>query len=83
MAKVWSWRWPTTILAQGGPGIPEHLGSRIFEPVVTTKRARGGTSLGLSISKSIVEGYGGTIALTSVVGEGATFRIWLPNAPHE
>lgn len=61
-----------------GPGIPEHLGSRIFEPFVTTKRARGGTGLGLSISKSIVEGYNGTIGVTSVPGEGATFRIWLP-----
>jgi two-component system NtrC family sensor kinase len=55
----------------------------VFEPFVTTKRARGGTGLGLSISKSIVEGYGGTIAATSEPGQGATFTLWLPQAPPE
>lgn len=71
------------VVADNGPGVPEKLGARIFEPFVTTKRARGGTGLGLSISKSIVEGYGGTITLDSVRGHGATFRVWLPEAPHE
>ncbi len=65
-------------VADNGPGIPPHLGPRIFEPFVTTKRARGGTGLGLSISKSIVEGYSGTIDVDSKPGEGAAFRIWLP-----
>jgi two-component system sensor kinase FixL len=66
-----------------GPGIPSLLGERIFEPFVTTKRARGGTGLGLSISRSIVEGYGGTIRVDSTPGQGATFRVWLPQAPAE
>lgn len=66
-----------------GPGLPDKLGARVFEPFVTTKRARGGTGLGLSISKSIVEGYGGRIAVESVPGAGATFRIWLPVAAAE
>ncbi|MCU0863979.1 MAG: PAS domain S-box protein [Planctomycetes bacterium] len=66
-----------------GPGIPGQLGERIFEPFVTTKRARGGTGLGLSISRSIVEGYGGTIRVDSAPGQGATFRVWLPQAPAE
>jgi PAS domain S-box-containing protein len=66
-----------------GPGLPSQLGRRVFEPFVTTKRARGGTGLGLSISKSIVEGYGGTIAATSEPGQGATFTLWLPQAPPE
>ena len=48
------------------------------EPFVTTKRARGGTGLGLSISKSIVEGYAGSIDVRSKPGEGAEFRVWLP-----
>lgn len=65
-------------VADNGPGIPPHLGARIFEPFVTTKRARGGTGLGLSISKSIVEGYQGTIDVQSAPGQGATFRVWLP-----
>lgn len=66
-----------------GPGVPEQLGTRIFEPFVTTKRARGGTGLGLSISKGIVEGYGGTLTLQSTPGQGAEFRVWLPIAPAE
>ena len=66
-----------------GPGIPASLGHRIFEPFVTTKRARGGTGLGLSISKSIVEGYGGTIGVESTPGHGATFCVWLPQSPGE
>ncbi len=70
-------------VADNGPGTPPALGTRIFEPFVTTKRARGGTGLGLSISKSIVEGYGGTIELQSAPGEGAKFRVWLPLAPLE
>jgi PAS domain S-box-containing protein len=65
-------------VTDNGPGIPAQLGARIFEPFVTTKRARGGTGLGLSISKSIVEGYSGTIEVQSKVGEGSTFRVWLP-----
>jgi two-component system sensor kinase FixL len=65
-----------------GPGIPPELGDRVFEPFVTTKRARGGTGLGLSISRSIVESYGGRITATSSPGQGATFRVVLPPAPH-
>lgn len=67
-------------IADNGPGIPESLGVRIFEPFVTTKRARGGTGLGLSVSKSIVEGYSGTLSTEKTPGGGATFRIWLPRA---
>ncbi len=67
-------------VVDNGPGIPESLGERIFEPFVTTKRARGGTGLGLSVSRSIVEGYHGTLTVVSAPGHGATFRIRLPCA---
>ncbi|MCA8950502.1 MAG: PAS domain S-box protein [Planctomycetes bacterium] len=63
-----------------GPGIPAGLGPRIFEPFVTTKRARGGTGLGLSISRSIVEGYGGRLEVESAAGHGARFCVVLPIA---
>ena len=66
-----------------GAYTPPHLGMRVFEPFVTTKRARGGTGLGLSISKSIVEGYGGTLRVDSEPGQGASFHVWLPLAPSE
>ncbi|MBL9080043.1 MAG: PAS domain S-box protein [Planctomycetes bacterium] len=71
-------------VTDNGPGIPPQLGERVFEPFVTTKRARGGTGLGLSISRSIVEGFGGTLRLRSEPGRGATFDVELPLAsPHD
>ncbi len=65
-----------------GPGVPPELVNRVFQPFVTTKRARGGTGLGLSVGKSIVESCGGTIELRPSPG-GAEFRVWLPLAAGE
>jgi signal transduction histidine kinase len=70
-------------VSDNGPGIDPVVRDRIFEPFVTTKRARGGTGLGLSISRSIIEGYGGTIRVDSEPGSGAAFVVWLPLAPNE
>ncbi len=63
-----------------GPGVPAELRARIFMPFVTTKRARGGTGLGLSVSRTIISNFGGTIELESVPGEFAEFSIVLPIA---
>ncbi len=61
-----------------GSGIaPENLG-KLFDPFFTTKRIGVGSGLGLSISKGIVEGYGGTIEVESKVGTGTCFTIRLP-----
>lgn len=59
-----------------GPGIPEALGERLFEPFVTTKAS--GSGLGLAIAHSTVERHGGTIEVRSQPGQGATFSILLP-----
>jgi len=61
-----------------GHGIPAEIRDRLFQPLVTTKSARGGTGLGLAISQRIVENYGGEINVESVPGGGATFRVRLP-----
>jgi len=69
-------------IADTGSGIPpEHL-SRLFEPFFSTKGNRG-TGLGLAIAWGIVEQHGGTITVTSTVGEGTTFAIRLPLAKQE
>jgi signal transduction histidine kinase/DNA-binding NarL/FixJ family response regulator len=59
-----------------GPGIPEHLWKKIFDPLFTTRQI--GTGLGLTSCKSIVERHGGTITFTSKIGAGTSFFIRLP-----
>jgi signal transduction histidine kinase len=59
-----------------GPGIPPENLSRIFQPFFTTKKD--GTGLGLATCKRIITDHGGTITVASILGMGATFRIWLP-----
>jgi two-component system, NtrC family, nitrogen regulation sensor histidine kinase NtrY len=69
----------TMTIADRGVGIaPDDL-PRIFDPYFTTRR--GGTGLGLAIAKNIVEGLGGTIAVSSVTGRGTEIRIDLPASP--
>jgi two-component system NtrC family sensor kinase len=63
-----------------GKGIPRELLSRIFEPLVTTKRGQGGTGLGLSIAQRILGACDGIISVDSEPGRGATFTISLPQA---
>ncbi len=62
-----------------GPGIPADRVRRIFEPFFTTKGVGEGTGLGLSIAWGIVRDQGGWIAVDSVEGQGACFRVYLPS----
>jgi len=62
-----------------GPGIPESVIQKVFQPFFSTKGE--GTGLGLSIVKRIIEGHGGMIDVDSTEGAGATFTITLPVAP--
>jgi two-component system NtrC family sensor kinase len=65
-------------IADTGCGIPpEHL-NKLFDPFFTTKQVGHGTGLGLSVTLGIVQRHGGTIRVTSEVGKGSTFTIWVP-----
>ena len=65
-------------VADTGRGIPAGLGDHVFDPYFTTKSA--GTGLGLSIVERIVEDHGGHIEVTSQLGVGTQFTVWLPFA---
>ena len=65
-------------VADNGPGIPEHLRGRVFEPYFTTKPTGVGTGVGLAVSLGIVEAHGGTLRVDCPVDGGALFTITLP-----
>ena len=64
-----------------GPGIPEEIEARIFDPFYSTKET--GTGLGLAVVSGIVRGHEGTIRLIREPGRGATFVIRLPRVAGE
>jgi len=67
-------------VADTGPGVPDHVAERIFEPFFTTRAARGGTGLGLWLSRTIVEEEGGTLTWHNRPEGGAVFTVSLPLA---
>jgi len=72
----------TVTVTDTGPGIPEQHQARIFEQFhqvdSSNTKAKGGTGLGLTIAKQIVEMHGGRIWVTSRLGKGSTFQMELP-----
>jgi signal transduction histidine kinase len=68
-----------------GAGIPQAFKARIFQPFSQSDssdtRAKGGTGLGLTISKAIVEKHGGQLSFDSTEGVGTSFHVDLPEQP--
>jgi len=64
-------------VADGGPGIPDAVASRLFEPFFTTKGEKG-TGLGLALTREQVERSGGRIEVGREPGGGARFSVRLP-----
>ena len=67
-------------VADNGTGIAPEILDRIFDPFFTTKEVSVGNGLGLSLVHGIVMDAGGAIDLTSAVGLGSTFTVYLPRA---
>ena len=61
-----------------GEGVDEDIRSMIFAKFWRGRRRRGGTGLGLYITKGLVEAHGGTITVGRAPGGGALFRFTLP-----
>ena len=74
--------WFEFICADTGIGMSEEYQQHLFEPFTqehsTARSTYGGTGLGMSITKSLVDKMGGTITFTSKQGEGTTFHVILP-----
>jgi len=62
-----------------GPGMPDSVRAKVFQPFFTTKPTGEGTGLGLSLSHDIIaQGHGGTLRVESREGQGTTFTVALP-----
>jgi len=65
-------------VSDNGPGIPENLRARLFEPFVTGRV--GGTGLGLAIVQRAVDAHRGLVLVDSTPGQGTTFTVYFPAA---
>jgi hypothetical protein len=71
-------RWVVLTVRDTGVGMSPQVQERIFEPFFTTKPLGQGTGLGLSTVYGIVRSHGGVVEVSSEVGRGTEFRVWLP-----
>lgn len=67
-------------VADDGPGVPEPLRDRLFEPYCTSRRIGEGMGLGLAIARKILLDHGGDLELVASSAAGTTFRLLLPSA---
>ena len=76
--------WVRICVADKGDGIPESFRDRIFSRFAqadsTDARQKGGSGLGLNITKAIAEAHNGKVGFTSAIGKGTTFFIDLPES---
>lgn len=68
------------MLSDSGEGMSKDVMEHIFEPFYTTKEVGQGTGLGLSMVYGFMHRYAGDIVVTSKLGEGSTFRLYLPRS---
>jgi signal transduction histidine kinase len=65
-------------IADNGPGLPQEVRERLFEPFVTTRPVGQGSGLGLATAYGIVAQHSGSMQVATELGRGTTFRMVLP-----
>lgn len=70
-------------ISDTGNGIPQEVMEHIFEPFYTTKNPEKGTGLGLSTLYGIIDQSNGAVTVTSTVGAGTTFTLYLPQPEYK
>jgi PAS domain S-box-containing protein len=68
-------------VTDSGTGIPDDVKDKIFDPFFTTKEQGKGTGLGLAMVYGIVKEHKGAVTLSTQVGRGTTFEVYIPAAP--
>jgi signal transduction histidine kinase len=75
--------WLELLVDDDGPGLADSVRPHLFEPFHTTKADRGGSGLGLSVVKSIVQEHGGSVALSVREPSGCRVVVRLPRKPDQ
>ena len=73
--------WAVIAIEDEGPGISQEILGRIFDPFFTTRNT--GSGLGLTTAHSVVQRHGGFMNVTSEVGRGSRFEVWLQASGEE
>ncbi len=68
----------TVTVKDNGPGMPQEVVQRLFTPFFTTKGPGQGVGLGLTITRRVVQSLGGTLQVSSLIGQGTEFVARLP-----
>ncbi len=71
-------QWLDLEVSDSGPGMHPTIREKIFDPFFTTKEKGQGTGLGLSVVHGIVKSHGGEVTITSSMGKGSSFHVYLP-----
>ena len=70
--------WVRIAVEDHGPGIPEDVRERLFDPFYTTKRPDRGMGLGLSVAYAVIKDHGGNLTVESEAGKWTRFHVDLP-----
>lgn len=72
--------WAEVVVEDDGPGVPDELRSRIFQPFFTTRASQEGSGMGLAIVQQIIDENDGTVSVGKSSLGGAAFQVRLPLA---